>query len=129
MGEVRAARLSAALILTAGAAVACGGTAIKPVAADRSVAVTNDRTITRTHESPFLLRDRDRPDTVYLSSLELQSGQCEFYVSHDRGQSWAKGTAPKPAPATCKVNGAHPQAAITQMAQPPDGTLHHSFPG
>lgn len=122
-------RFSATLILAAAAALACGGTAVKPTVADRSVAVTNDRSITRTHESPFLLQDRTQPDTVYLSAVELQRGSCEFYVSHDRGRTWAKGAAPNPAPATCSVNGAHPQAAITQMAQAPNGTLYYAFQG
>jgi len=114
--------------LAVGLAAACGGSPPVTASAGASHWVTADKTITRTHEAPSLLADRGDPNTVYLSEVELQSGQCRFYTSSDGGASWAQGTAPKLAPYTsCELGPAQPQNVRTELRQAPDGTLYYLY--
>ncbi|MDQ3305808.1 MAG: hypothetical protein M3535_07480 [Actinomycetota bacterium] len=85
-------RLRTELLVGVGVALvlpACGSGGGEPTSAAPDVLVTDDATVSRTHEASYLLVDRDDPDTVYLSESELQSGDCRFYVSTDQGRSWA----------------------------------------
>ncbi|MGI9119164.1 MAG: sialidase family protein [Acidimicrobiales bacterium] len=126
-------------------AQACGSGDQLPVAAAPDVLVTDDTTVTRTHEAPYLLVDGDDPDTVYLSESELQSGDCRFYVSTNRGQTWAaegstvdspveteKDPGAPPAPelanhSNCSLGTAGAQNIRTELDQAPDGTIYYTF--
>lgn len=126
-------------------AQACGSGERSPAAAAPDVLVTNDTTVTRNHEAPYLLIDGDDPDTVYLSESELQSGDCRFYVSNDQGQTWTaepgtvdspveteKGPGAPPAPeltdhSNCSLGTAGAQNIRTELDQAPDGTIYYTF--
>ena len=118
----------------------------QPTAAAPDVLVTDDATVSRTHEASFLMVDRTDPDTVYLSESELQSGDCRLYVSTDRGGTWSvveetldspvetgNGAGGDPAPeirphSDCTLgNGS--QNIRTELEQSPDGTLYYLFSG
>ena len=118
-----------AVVAIAALAVACGSTATAGPTAQGSVLVTNDKSITRTHEGPFLLVDRSNADTVYLSEAELQTGQCRFYISTNRGGTWTKGGSPNLAPYNCTPGTGHPQSIRTNLAQASNGTLLYGFAG
>jgi hypothetical protein len=123
---------------------ACGSGGGEPTSAAPDVLVTDDATVSRTHEASFLLVDRDDPDTVYLSESELQSGDCRFYVSTDQGRSWAAEEttvdspvetekpdnappSPELPPATDCTLGSGSQNIRTELKQAPDGTLYYLF--
>lgn len=109
------------------------------------VIVTDDQTVTRTHEAPSLLVDQDDSETVYLSESELQSGDCRFYVSNDQGQSWTveestvdspveseKAPATPPSPeveghSNCTLGTAGAQNIRTELDQAPGGTIYYTF--
>ena len=119
--------------LAAGAALmllaaACGQTAAPSASAGASRWVTTDKTITRTHEATSLLVDRNNSSSLYLSDVELQSGQCRFYSSSDGGATWTKGTPPTLSPYTnCNLGPAQPQNVRTELKQAPDGTLYYLY--
>ncbi len=117
------------ITLAAGLTVACGSAATAGPSPQPAVVVTNDKAITRTHEGPFLLVDRANPETVYLSEVELQTGQCRFYSSSNHGGSWVKGGSPNLAPYSCVPGTGHPQSVRTQLAQASNGTLLYVFSG
>ena len=90
-----------------------------------------DRPFVRSHEAPDILVDRENPDVVYVSSVELTTGACRFFVSLDRGLSWRAENAPRIDPWTqnCAMGSASPQNVRTDLAQGPDGTLYYAFQG
>lgn len=135
--------LGAVLLLT-GAMFGSGDEV--PTEARPDVHVTEDRSLTRTHEASQLLVDRDDESVAYLSAVELQSGDCRAYVSQDRGASWepAENTvdspveqddpdadvepAPEAEPHTdCSLGSTGPQNIRTSLEQAPDGTLYYAF--
>jgi hypothetical protein len=85
--------------------------------------------LSRAHEAPALLIDRDDPNTVYLAETEMVTGECRFYVSTDRGASWQPETAPKLEPFTrnCAQGYATSQNIRTELQQGPDGTIYNVF--
>lgn len=110
------------------------------------VQVTDDVSLSRTHEASRLLVDRDDPDRAYLSEVELQSGDCRLYTSPNRGRSWEPAQvtvdsrveledadapvepAPEVEPHTdCSLGATTPQNIRTDLAQGPDGTLYYAF--
>ncbi len=134
-----AAAVSAVLALTA-----CGSGAASLTAAAPAVLVTDDAAVSRTHEASFLQIDRKDPDKVYLSESELQSGDCRFYRSTDRGRTWSveqstldspvesekpdgAAQAPEIAPHTDCTLGSGSQNIRTELDQAPDGTLYYLF--
>ena len=90
-----------------------------------------ERPLVRSNEAPDILVDRENPDIVYLSAVELASGECRFYVSIDRGATWRAESAPRLDPYTsnCAMGEAQPQNVRTDLAQAPDGTLYYAFQG
>ncbi len=80
-------------------AAGCAGETTR-VEVGRSVVVTDENRLSRTHEAPSLLVDRNDSDTVYLAEVELQAGENRFYISSGRGASWKQSEAPKLAPFT-----------------------------
>lgn len=121
----------------------CGVGGGAPTAAAPDVLVTDDATVSRTHEAPFLLIDDDDPDTVYLSESELQTGDCRFYISADRGRTWTaadvtidsrvevEGADSSPSPEVpphldCTL-GSGSQNIRTELKQSSDGTLYYLF--
>ena len=122
-------RIGLVVAAAALAAMACGSAAGAGPIARPSIQVTTDRGLTRTHEGPFLLVDRTNRDTVYLSEAELQTGQCRFYTSNDRGATWARGASPNLPPFNCSPGTGHPQSIRTHLAQASDGTLLYAFAG
>jgi hypothetical protein len=138
-------RALAAVIGLAVVVQACASGEDRLTGAAPDVLVTDDVTVTRTHEAPYLLIDQDDPDTVYLSESELQSGDCRLYVSGDRGATWnvEEGTVDSPvgtekdpsAPpspevedhANCTLGTAGAQNIRTELDQAPDGTIYYTF--
>lgn len=123
-------RLVIAVAAVAMSGFACGGTPVAsgPVAS-MPVLVSLDKTITHTLEGPDLLVDRSNPSTVYLSDAELQTGECRFFSSTDRGTTWAKGGSPNLSPYSCSPGTGHPQSIRTHLAQASDGSLYYVFAG
>ncbi len=132
--------LGAALMAQA----ACAAGAETPTSMAPDVLVTDDDTLTRTHEASDLLIDRDNADTVYLSEVELQTGDCRFYLSTDRGTTWTaaettidspleeeaqadREPAPEASYTDCSLGPSGPQNVRTELAQAPDGTLYYAF--
>ncbi|MEX2658224.1 MAG: sialidase family protein, partial [Acidimicrobiales bacterium] len=114
-------------------------------AAAPDVLVTDDAAVSRTHEASFLLIDDD-PDTVFLSEVELQSGDCRLYVSTDRAQTWSSvedtvdspvetekppgaDQSPETDPHSDCTLGSGSQNIRTELEQAPDGTLYYLFSG
>ncbi|MGH9226311.1 MAG: sialidase family protein, partial [Acidimicrobiales bacterium] len=100
----------------------------------RSVVVNDsvaDRPIVRSVEAPNLLVDRRNSRLVYVSAVELTSGDCKFYVSIDGGTSWRAENAPQlePYSRNCALGSAQPQNVRTELAQSSDGTLFYVFQG
>ncbi|MDQ3978226.1 MAG: glycoside hydrolase, partial [Actinomycetota bacterium] len=85
--------------------------------------------LSRNHEAPAVLIDRDEPNTVYLAESEMISGECRFYVSTDRGASWQPEEAPKLEPFTrnCAMGYASSQNIRTELQQGRDGTIYLVF--
>jgi hypothetical protein len=123
---------------------ACGSDGGDLTSAAPDVLVTDDATVSRTHEAPYLMIDGDDPDTVYLSESELQSGDCRLYVSTNRGGTWAAveetvdspvetekppgaDQSPEVAPHTDCTLGNGSQNIRTELDQAPDGTLYYLF--
>ena len=94
----------------------------------RSTVVTEDNRLSRTHEAPSLLVDRNDPNTVYLAEVELQAGENRFYISADRGATWKQSEAPKLVPFTDGGLGAgNPKNIRTELDQDSKGTLFYLF--
>ena len=94
----------------------------------RSTIVTEENRLSRTHEAPSLLVDRNDPDTVYLAEVELQAGENRFYISADRGATWKQSEAPKLVPFTDGGLGpASTKNIRTELEQDSDGTLYYLF--
>lgn len=127
-------------------AVSACGSGADPTAAAPDVLVTDDAAVSRTHEASFLLIDDDDPDTVYLSEVELQTGDCRLYVSTDKAQTWSAveetldsqveiekpaGVDPSPEidPHSDCTLGSGSQNVRTELEQSPDGTLYYLFSG
>lgn len=135
------------LALTIFALTACGSTPQGQVN-DFAVRVTHDtqptlaafnaaagpendntaRLYTRAHEAPDLLRDNSNPDVLYLSEVELLSGDCRFYRSTDQGDSWTEMPAPRLEPFTnCGMGAVGPQNIRTELKQAADGTIYYAY--
>lgn len=94
----------------------------------RSTVVTVDNRLSRTHEAPDLLVDRNDPNTVYLAEVELQAGEARFYVSSDAGTTWKQSEAPKLAPYTDAGLGAgNPKNIRIELHQDSKGTIYYLF--
>ncbi|MGH9150747.1 MAG: sialidase family protein [Acidimicrobiales bacterium] len=121
--------VAAALFATG--AGACTSTSERVVSAAPAVQVTvdRDRPLTRSHEASNLLVDRDDPSRVYLSNVEMLSGECRFHVSVDGGRTWTRGESPALEPYTrnCVFGAAQPQNVRTELSQATDGTLFYAF--
>lgn len=139
-----AAGVLAATVLVSGSMFGSGVEV--PTEPGDDVLVTDDTSLTRTHEASQLLRDRDDPDVAYLSAAELQSGDCRLYTSRDGGGSWAAAEATvdspleqddpdepvEPAPEVaphvdCGLGSTGPQNIRTELEQGPEGTLFYAF--
>ena len=85
--------------------------------------------LSRAHEGPALVVDKDDPNLLYLAETEMVTGECRFYVSTDRGASWRPEQAPKLEPFTrnCAMGYATSQNLRTELQQGPDGTLYNVF--
>ena len=124
----RAFALGVVLLLACIAVAGCGGTQLQTPIVGTSILVNQDRVLLRQLEVPVLRVDNAHPERVYLSSAEVSTGQCRFYVSNDRGYTWTKGTAPSLAPYTdCGPGKSQPLNWRTTMAQAPDGTLYLAY--
>ncbi len=105
-----------------------------PATVGRTVLVNEfgpDKPFVRSNEAPDVLVDRDNPNLVYASSVELATGACRFYVSLDGGATWRAENAPRLDPWTqnCAMGSAQPQNVRTDLAQGRDGTLYYAFQG
>ena len=120
-------RLCVVLPALAAVATACGSPE-KTTEVGRSTIVTEENRLSRTHEAPSLLVDRDNPDTVYLAEVELQAGENRFYISSDRGRTWKQSEAPKLPPYVDAGLGAgNPKNIRTELDQDSTGTLVYLF--
>lgn len=143
MSDARRRLVAVGLLLVS---VGCGSAAEQAETVDGPDAlVTDDDSLTRTHEAPNLLVDRDDPDTIYLSEVELQTGDCRFYVSRDRGGTWAsvdvtvdsaveraaqddETVSPEAQGfVDCGLGPTGPQNIRTHLEQASDGTLYYVF--
>lgn len=120
------------LLLTAVAmalVTACGSASTLSVPiVGASVLVNHDKTTTRQVEVPTLLAERNDPNLVYLSGVELRTGTCRFFTSTDHGYTWNEGTAPSLAPYTdCGPGSGQPLNFRTTMAEGSDGTLFLAY--
>ena len=108
-------------------AVACS-TDTTELTVGRSTVVTEENRLSRVHEAPSLLVDRNDPDTVYLAEVELQAGEMRFHVSSDRGETWKQSEGPKLAPYTDAGLGAgNPKNIRTELHQDSTGTIYVVF--
>ena len=130
---MRKQRLGSCLVLLAFAATACASEeATGPAEPSRNVQVNQfDKVLplSRLHEGPAVLIDRNDPDTVYLANSEMVTGECRFAVSVNRGVSWRQENAPvlKPYTDNCAQGGATSQNLRTEMQQGSDGTIYLVF--
>lgn len=110
-------------------AAACATTeTVDAPTARPAVRVTDDQTLTRTHEAANLLIDWRDPDVAYLAELEMQNGECRFYVSTARGSAWRQEAAPRLEPYTnCNFGSAQPQNIRTELKQDAAGTIYYVF--
>jgi hypothetical protein len=125
--------LAAALAGLALVAGACGSdSADGPAQAAQNVQVNRFDDVlplSRTHEGPAIVIDKDDPNTVYLAHVEMITGECRFAVSVDRGRTWRQENAPVLLPFTqnCAMGAALPQNLRNELQQGPDGTLYWVF--
>jgi hypothetical protein len=124
--------LVSVIVLALGAAACSSDSASGPAEAAKNVQVDAfDKVLplSRAHEGPALLIDKDDPDTVYLANSEMISGECRFYVSVNRGASWRQENAPVLEPFTknCAQGYATSQNLRTELQQGPDGTIFLVF--
>lgn len=110
----------------------CGLQARGPASVGPSVQV--DRTdiglpLSRDHEAPSLVIDKDDPNRVYLADVDMTTGECRFATSANRGGTWQEVDAPRLAPFTtnCALGSSPPQSIRTELVQGPDGTLYEVF--
>ena len=119
---------TAALALGALAGAGACSSDEKTTEVGRSTIVTDEPRLSRTHEAPSLLVDRNDPNTVYLAEVELQAGENRFYISADRGASWKRSEAPKLPPYTDGGLGpASTKNVRTELEQDSKGTLYYLF--
>lgn len=120
------------VLITFGMALvtACGSasTLTTPIVGS-SVRVNQDKPVLAHQlEVPTLFAERNDPNLVYLSGVELRTGTCTFYTSTDHGYTWAQGTAPSLAPYTdCGPGSGQPLNFRTTMAEGSDGTLFLAY--
>ena len=130
MRKVQAGLLVVGLALVAGA---CSSTEAKGAATpSKNVQVDQfDKVLplSRDHEGPALLIDKDDPNTVYLGNTEMTTGECRFYVSTNQGLSWRQENAPVLLPYTknCAQGRATSQNLRQELSQGPDGTIYNVF--
>ncbi|MGH9222595.1 MAG: sialidase family protein [Acidimicrobiales bacterium] len=130
---MRKVRLGSCLMVLALAAGACSSDeATGPAEASKNVQVDQfDKVLplSRLHEGPAILIDKDDPDIVYLANSEMVTGECRFYVSVNRGISWRQENAPvlKPFTDNCAQGNATSQNLRTELQQGPDGTIYNVF--
>ncbi len=123
---VRIAAVSTCTLLL----TSCGdGERVVRATRDVEVTTTRGEPISSTHEAPSLLTDRADRDVVYLSEVELQSGDCRFYVSTNGGHSWERREASPTIPpyTNCNFGSSQPQNIRTELVQAPDGTIYYAF--
>ncbi|MDQ4089353.1 MAG: glycoside hydrolase [Actinomycetota bacterium] len=120
-------RLSVAALALGAMATACSSPD-KRTEVGTSTIVTDEPRLSRTHEAPSLLVDRNDPNTVYLAEVELQAGESRFYISSDRGASWKRSEAPKLPPYTdAGLGPASTKNIRTELEQDSKGTLYYLF--
>ena len=85
--------------------------------------------LSRSHEGPAIVIDKDDPNIVYMGNTEMYSGECRFYVSTNQGLSWKQENAPTLLPYTknCAQGRATSQNLRQELSQGPDGTLYNVF--
>lgn len=121
------ARLGAVALALGLAAAGCAA-GERSTLIGRSVVVTDENRLSRTHEAPSLLVDRKDSDVVFLAEVELQAGENRFYVSGDRGATWKQSESPKLAPFTDGGLGpGNPKNIRTELAQDSKGTIFYLF--
>ncbi|MEW6155062.1 MAG: sialidase family protein [Actinomycetota bacterium] len=124
----------------AGCAVALGvmagacssSTTAGPPEASRAAQVNafdDEVPLSRSHEGPAVVVDKDDPNIVYLAHVELITGECRFAVSVDRGATWRQENAPELLPFTrnCAMGAALPQNLRNELQQGPNGDLYWVF--
>lgn len=117
------------VMVVALAALAAGcGTAAAAVEPTAPAVVTDDGVLSRAHEAPGLVVDRDDPRRWYISTVEVFTGECRFFASTDGGRTWERREDPTVAPHTdCGLGPASPKNLRTELQQAPDGTLLYAF--
>lgn len=127
--RTRIASFGLVALMAVGSACSQASTTALVSTPDAFVTSEATRPISRTHEAPHLLVDRADPDVVYLSEVEMQSGQCRFYVSTDGGSRWVRSeAAPSLPPYTnCNFGSSQPQNVRTELSQAPDGTIYYAY--
>ena len=93
-----------------------------------SVQVDKDKAILRQLEVPVLFAEKNDPNLVYLSAVDLYSLKCRFFTTTDGGYTWTEGTAPSLAPYTdCSAGTGQPLNFRSSMAESSDGTLYLAY--
>lgn len=114
-------------LVTVGTVVltACGTSTLTTPIVGASVRVNTDSiALGNQLDVPTLFAERNDPNLIYLSGVELRTGTCRFYTSTDHGYTWTMGTAPSLAPYTdCGPGSGQPLNFRTTMAEGSDGTL------
>ena len=108
---------------------ACGSATLSTPIIGASVMVNHDKVLpSHQLDVPTLFAERNDPNLVYLSGVELRTGTCKFYKSTDHGYTWTDGSAPSLAPYTdCGPGSGQPLNFRTTMAEGSDGTLFLAY--
>ncbi|MBV8528243.1 MAG: hypothetical protein JOZ75_08020, partial [Candidatus Dormibacteraeota bacterium] len=108
-------------VLTVGTVVltACGTSTLTTPIVGASVRINTDSVALGNQlDVPTLFAEKNDPNLIYLSGVELRTGTCRFYTSTDHGYTWTKGTAPSLAPYTdCGPGSGQPLNFRTTMAE------------
>lgn len=117
--------------LTVGMVVltACGASTLTTPIVGASVRVNTDNVALGNElDVPVLFAEKNDPNLMYLSGVELRTGTCRFYTSTDHGYTWTRGTAPSLEPYTdCGPGSGQPLNFRSTMAEGSDGTLFLAY--
>lgn len=125
-------RSATCALLASGLAIALSGcgsatTTTQPEVVT-NVMVNADKSLTRNLDEPVMVTDRSDDNTVYLFGIEMLSGACRFYTSHDRGYSWTLGASPAAQGyPSCNPEGGNSVNFRADLKQASDGTLLLAF--
>ena len=118
-------------LITVGTVVltACGTSTLTTPIVGASVKINNDNAaLANQLDVPVLFAERNDPNLIYLSGVELRTGKCRFFTSTDHGYTWNEGSAPSLAPYTdCGPGSGQPLNFRSTMAEGSDGTVFLAY--